>query len=145
LARDIPLFENFRFVMSNNKCLHSLMSSLFRDYVASVRPRGKPFRSRSMVLCLAGHRPVLFLGRNARRQGLKTTFALLCPRSPGLTPRSLHWLLNSGLLNKSHYTRCGIGGRVPRTQQRRVGNHKILRNEERSPVASMPDLTAACA
>jgi hypothetical protein len=37
---------------------------------------------------------------NARRQGLKTTFALLCPRSPGLTPRSLHWLLNSGLLNK---------------------------------------------
>jgi hypothetical protein len=76
------------------------MSSLFRDYVASVRPRGKPFRSRSMVLCLAGHRPVLSLGRNARRQGLKTTFALLCPRSPGLTPRSLHWLLNSGLLNK---------------------------------------------
>jgi hypothetical protein len=54
------------------------MSSLFRDYVASVRPRGEPFRSRSMVLCLAG-----------RRQGLKTTFALLCPRSPGLTPRSL--------------------------------------------------------
>jgi hypothetical protein len=52
------------------------MSSLFRDYVASVRPRGEPFRSRS-------------IGGNARRQGLKTTFALLCPRSPGLTPRSL--------------------------------------------------------
>jgi hypothetical protein len=68
-----------------------LMSSLFRDYVASVRPRGKPFRSRSMVLCLAGHCPVLSLGRNARRQGLKTIFALLCPRSPGLTPRLLHW------------------------------------------------------
>jgi hypothetical protein len=66
-----------------------LMSSLFRDYVASVRPRGEPFRSRSMVLCLAGHHPVLSIGGNARRQGLKTTFALLCPRSPGLTPRSL--------------------------------------------------------
>jgi hypothetical protein len=68
---------------------HLLMSSLFRDYVASVRPRGEPFRSRSMVLCLAGHHPVLSIGGNARRQGLKTTFALLCPRSPGLTPRSL--------------------------------------------------------
>src|SRR5512134_99565 len=66
-----------------------LMSSLFRDYVARVRPRGEPFRSRSMVLCLAGHHPVLSIGGNARRQGLKTTFALLCPRSPGLTPRSL--------------------------------------------------------
>jgi hypothetical protein len=66
-----------------------LMSSLFRDYVASVRPRGEPFRSRSMVLCLAGHHPVLSIGGNARRQSLKTTFALLCPRSPGLTPRSL--------------------------------------------------------
>jgi hypothetical protein len=66
-----------------------LMSSLFRDYVASVRPRGEPFRSRSMVLCLAGHHPILSIGGNARRQGLKTTFALLCPRSPGLTPRSL--------------------------------------------------------
>jgi hypothetical protein len=42
-----------------------------------------------MVLCLAGHHPVLSIGGNARRQGLKTTFALLCPRSPGLTPRSL--------------------------------------------------------
>ncbi|HEY7554841.1 MAG TPA: hypothetical protein VIH18_08530, partial [Candidatus Binatia bacterium] len=38
---------------------------------------------------LAGHHPVLSIGGNARRQGLKTTFALLCPRSPGLTPRSL--------------------------------------------------------
>ncbi|HEY7560459.1 MAG TPA: hypothetical protein VIH18_37265, partial [Candidatus Binatia bacterium] len=36
-----------------------------------------------------GHHPVLSIGGNARRQGLKTTFALLCPRSPGLTPRSL--------------------------------------------------------
>jgi hypothetical protein len=42
-----------------------------------------------MVLCLAGYHPVLSIGGNARRQGLKTTFALLCPRSPGLTPRSL--------------------------------------------------------
>jgi hypothetical protein len=42
-----------------------------------------------MVLCLAGHHPVLSIGGNARRQGLKTTFALLCPRSPGLTPRSV--------------------------------------------------------
>src|SRR5512145_446421 len=65
------------------------MSSLFRDYVASVRPRGEPFRSRSMVLCLTGHHPVLSIGGNARRQGLKTTSALLCPRSPGLAPRSL--------------------------------------------------------
>jgi hypothetical protein len=78
------------------------MSSLFRDYVASVRPRGEPFRSRSMVVCLAGHHPVLSIGGNARRQGLKTTFALLCPRSPGLTPRSLFGLLNCGLLNNSN-------------------------------------------
>jgi hypothetical protein len=42
-----------------------------------------------MVLCHAGHHPVLSIGGNARRQGLKTTFALRCPRSPGLTPRSL--------------------------------------------------------
>jgi hypothetical protein len=42
-----------------------------------------------MVLCLAGRHPVLSIGGNGRRQGLKTTFALLCPRSPGLTPRSL--------------------------------------------------------
>jgi hypothetical protein len=62
---------------------------VIRDYVASVRPRGEPFRSRSMVLWLAGHHPVLSIGGNARRQGLKTTFALLCPRSLGLTPRSL--------------------------------------------------------
>jgi hypothetical protein len=42
-----------------------------------------------MVLCLAGYHSVLSIGGNARRQGLKTTFAFLCPRSPGLTPRSL--------------------------------------------------------
>jgi hypothetical protein len=76
------------------------MSSLFRDYVASVRPRGEPFRSRSMVLCLAGHHPVLSIGGNARRQGLKTTFALLCPRSPGLTPRSLFGLIVDSLIAK---------------------------------------------
>jgi hypothetical protein len=74
---------------SRQRVGHILMSSLFRDYVASVRPRGEPCRSRSMVLCLAGHHPVLSIGGNARRQGLKTTSALLCPRSPGLTPRSL--------------------------------------------------------
>jgi hypothetical protein len=79
-----------------------LMSSLFRDYVASVRPRGEPFRSRSMVLCLAGHHPVLSIGGNARRQGLKTTFALLCPRSPGLTPRSLfgYSIVDSSIIQK---------------------------------------------
>ena len=38
-----------------------LMSSLFRDHMA-VRPRGEPFQSRSMGLCLAGHRPVLSMG-----------------------------------------------------------------------------------
>jgi hypothetical protein len=56
------------------------MSSLFRDYGASLRPRGEPFRSwfdklatlskiegRSMVLCLAGHYPILSMGANARR------------------------------------------------------------------------------
>src|SRR5512134_3454837 len=80
---------------------HLLMSSLFRDYVASVRPRGEPFRSGSMVLCLAGHHPVLFIGGNARRQGLKTTFALLCPRSLGLTPRSLFgYSIVDSLINK---------------------------------------------
>ena len=42
-----------------------LMSSLFRDYVASVRPRGEPSRSRSMVLCLAGHHPVLSIAGRA--------------------------------------------------------------------------------
>jgi hypothetical protein len=29
------------------------MSTSFRDHVAAVRPRGEPFRSRSMGLCLA--------------------------------------------------------------------------------------------
>src|SRR5512145_781834 len=75
-------------VTRGEKRFFLLMSSLFRDYVASVRPWGEPFRSGSMVLCLAGHHPVLSIGGNARRQGLKTTFALPCPRSPGLTPRS---------------------------------------------------------
>jgi hypothetical protein len=42
-----------------------------------------------MVLSLTGHHPALSIGGNARRQGLKTTFALLYPRSPGLSPRSL--------------------------------------------------------
>ena len=65
------------------------MSSLFRDYVAGARTRGEPFRSRSMVFCLAGHRPILSLGGNAQGQGLKTRFVLPCPRSPGLTSRSL--------------------------------------------------------
>src|SRR5512145_493144 len=75
------------------------MSSLFRDYVASVRPRGEPFRSRSMVLCLAGHHPVLSIGGNARRQGLKTN---LCAPVPALSrshPSVAVWLLNCGLLN----------------------------------------------
>jgi hypothetical protein len=55
-----------------------------------------------MVLCLAGHHRVLSLGGNARRQGLETTFALLCPRSPGLTPSVAVWLLNCGLLSNCH-------------------------------------------
>jgi hypothetical protein len=87
------------------------MSSLFRDYVASVRPRGEPFRSRSMVLCLAGHHPVLSIGGNARRQGLKTTFALLCPRSPGLTPRSLFGYLIVDSLIRSDPTHPEVSRR----------------------------------
>jgi hypothetical protein len=60
------------------------MSSLFRDYVECATER----RALPIAVCLAGHHPVLSIGGNAR-QGLKTTFAFLCPRSPGLTPRSL--------------------------------------------------------
>jgi hypothetical protein len=45
-----------------------------------------------MVLCLAGRRPVLSKGGNARRQGMKTTFALLCPRSdPNASNRHVQW------------------------------------------------------
>jgi hypothetical protein len=77
-----------------------LMRSLFRDYVASVRPRGEPFRSRSMVLCLAGHHPVLSISGNARRQGHENN---LCAPVPALSrshPSVAVWLLNCGLLNK---------------------------------------------
>src|SRR5512134_3240704 len=98
--------------------MYLLMSSLFRDYVASVRPRGEPFRSRSMVVCLAGHHTVLSIGGNARRQGLKTTFALLCPRSPGLTPRSLfgYSIVDSLItLRRSTAARCLLKGRNPST------------------------------
>jgi len=64
---------------------------------AGVRTTGEPFRSRSMVFCLAGHHAILSMGGNAQRRGLKTSFVLLCPRSPGLTPRSLlgYLFLNS--------------------------------------------------
>jgi hypothetical protein len=65
------------------------MSSLFSDYVAGLRPRTEPFRSRSMGLYLVDHRPFLSMGENTQRLGLKVTFPLLCPRSPGLGPRSL--------------------------------------------------------
>jgi hypothetical protein len=51
-----------------------------------------------MVLCLAGHHPVLSIGGNARRQGLKTTFAVLC-RPLQVSPLGRFWLLNCGLLN----------------------------------------------
>jgi hypothetical protein len=58
--------------------------SLVCDREASPSDRGQWFSALP-----AGHHPVLSIGGNARRQCLKTTFALLCPRSPGLTPRPL--------------------------------------------------------
>jgi hypothetical protein len=57
--------------------------SLVCDREASPSDRGQWFSA------LPRHNPVLSTGGNARRKGLKTTFALLCPRSPALTPRSL--------------------------------------------------------
>jgi hypothetical protein len=38
------------------------MSSLLRDYLLVWRTTGEPFRSRSMVFCLAGHHPILSMG-----------------------------------------------------------------------------------
>jgi len=43
-----------------------------------------------MGLCLVGHHPVLSTGKNPQRLGLIRPLALLCPRSPGLDPRSRH-------------------------------------------------------
>jgi hypothetical protein len=77
------------------------MSSLFGDYVASVRPRGEPFRSRSMVLCLAGHHPVLSIGGKCPPAGPENN---LCAPVPALSrshPSVAVWLLNFGLLNNS--------------------------------------------
>src|SRR5512145_3212733 len=56
--------------------------SLVCDREASPSNRGQWFSA-------CRPHPVLSIGGNARWQGLKTSFALLCPRSPGLTPRSL--------------------------------------------------------
>ena len=48
-----------------------LMSPLFRDHVAAPRPKAKPFRSRSMVLCLDGPPPRPLRGDNNLHLGLK--------------------------------------------------------------------------
>jgi hypothetical protein len=61
------------------------MSSLFRDYVASARPRGEPFRSRSKVLCLTGHHPVLSIGGNARGRAGKQPLRS-CARALQVSP-----------------------------------------------------------
>jgi hypothetical protein len=54
-----------------------------------------------MVFCLAGHHPILSMGGNAQRRGLKTSFVLLCPHSPGLTPRSpLGYLIVDSLIKE---------------------------------------------
>ncbi len=78
------------------------MSSKMRDYLACLRPRAEPFRARSMGLWLVGHHPILSKGDNPKRLGLKRPFALLCPRSPGLVPRShLSCLLMDSLVKRA--------------------------------------------
>ena len=50
------------------------MSSVFRGHVAVLRPRAKPFRSRSMGLCLEGHHPFRSKCDNCERRGLQGNF-----------------------------------------------------------------------
>jgi hypothetical protein len=53
-----------------------------------------------MGLCLVGHHPNLSEGENPNGLGLKRAFTLLCPRSPGLAPRShLSYLFMDSLVN----------------------------------------------
>ena len=72
--------------------------------------RTEPFRSRSIGLCLLGHHPLLSMGENIQRLGLKVTFPLLCPRSPGLGPRSLlgYLIIVDSLVGKRPKADAGI-------------------------------------
>ena len=54
-----------------------------------------------MGLCLVGHHPVRSKGGDSRRPGQNATSTFMCPRSPGLTPRSPDgYLLMNSLVNR---------------------------------------------
>jgi hypothetical protein len=81
--------KNFRAAFTNGFVIKGLS--------AGVRTTGEPFRSRSMVFCLAGHHPILSMGGNAQRRGLKTSFVPV-PALSRSHPSFASWLLNCGLL-----------------------------------------------
>src|ERR671919_2682898 len=56
--------------------------------VTQCKPRGKPFRPRSIGLYLVGRHPVRSNGGGSHGPGLNVTSTSLCPQPPGLSSRS---------------------------------------------------------
>jgi hypothetical protein len=66
-----------------------LMSSLLRDCLLVCKRGASPSERGQWFSALSATTAASPLGGNAERRALKINFVLLCPRSPGLTPRSL--------------------------------------------------------
>jgi hypothetical protein len=64
-----------------------------------------------MVLCLAGHHPVLSIGGNARPAGPENNLSAPVPTLSRSHPSVAVWLLNCGVLNKSRHG-SAIGSRM---------------------------------
>ncbi|HEY7553258.1 MAG TPA: hypothetical protein VIH18_00495, partial [Candidatus Binatia bacterium] len=62
----------------------------------------------SMVLCLAGHHPVLSIGGNARRQGLKQPLRS-CARALQVSPLGRCLVTQLWTLNKRNLMNAGDG------------------------------------
>jgi hypothetical protein len=75
------------------------MSSLFSDYVDGLRPRTEPFRSRSMGLCLVGHRPFLSMGEKYPASGPESNLPAPMPAISRTRSSVASWLLDCGLLS----------------------------------------------
>src|SRR5918992_1268692 len=73
-----------------NRLLHSTSPVIIDrgKTVTQCKPRGKPFRPRSIGLYLVGRHPLRSNGGGSHGPGLNVTSTSLCPQPPGLASRS---------------------------------------------------------
>jgi hypothetical protein len=69
--------------------------------VTQCKPRGKPFRPRSIGLYLVGRHPIRSKGDDSYGPGLNVTSTSLCPQPPGLASRSRSQEGKPGAIQKS--------------------------------------------